>query len=474
MFGPERRSAETIENNTAAADLTLELCVAKRVAWLEEVQRRELLDGKKSCPADPAGFAAAYRRSSVRNLRELGVVGPIDLYAPRSCFLLMKWLSKQKTFLSWKKLERRWGDPLSVLKVEALAVCHTSGRGRKRILDAVSRRLRALRLCSVAGVKLGVERKCDIRPARRAVKDVILSCSAPHALKVWWAKKLSVVLRKKRKWIDDCCHAGIAADLKFRDVLFDDPSLEAALEGRDMCEAPGNWKLEKRKSPATESFERRKDIEDALGKLGLKVVLRNKHRVSTMASIAADSWESHRAVVKHESKVATSQPFYDSHARVMSQDPDLAIIPDDKRRTTVWTMPVLVYQALLVAFIGVCAGWTLILLPADEIVSQYKLFAFSRLSPWCARWLGVKLWGREILPKMYATIKSKCFATNSRNCKSSHGHSCCRKITSFWSWRLKSRWRQISRAVEAMIRHSWLTFESWSLKAAGREVWMRS
>eukprot|EP00969_Alexandrium_andersonii_P214429 9468912-Alexandrium_andersonii.AAC.1 len=58
-------------------------------------------------------------------------------------------------------------------------------------------------------------------------------------------------------------------------------------------------------------------------------------------------------------------------------------------------------------------------------------------------------WKPDRLPKMYVTMKGKCFASdgNGKHCEKA-GHSCCRKVVSFSSLKAKREWGLACRSIE--------------------------
>jgi len=273
--------------------------------------------------------------------------------------------------------------------------------------------------------------------------------------------------------------------LNWKEVLEDSTLMADALVGRQLAPLEGNWKAERR---IDESL-RKQELLDGLNGVWKELKLdswaagrnyKQKFLVSVVNSIAL-----HDEVILEKKRLKRTEEEYACCVGSMLQQVedigsdliDPICVADDKIRTKAWIVSKKCYQALQLMFVVLGAGWTVVKQSAEQVVEEQFMIATKVLSCKMFKFLKVKDWNKRTLPRMFITIKSKCFAkSDSQNSQVDHrsckelGHSCVRKIISNSMLPAKNEWRSVSRGIEHIAKQALHGFEVWQMKVAGHKV----
>ena len=170
---------------------------------------------------------------------------------------------------------------------------------------------------------------------------------------------------------------------------------------------------------------------------------------------------------------AATDEQYEEHVADFHTAPGWELIRDDKNIHKCWKMPTESVQMATLLYVLNNKSWEMTNLSHeeahDEVANAMKRILSNRL-------LNIlRIDDCDMLPpKMYVTIKAKCFRSGEgRVCEKGRGHSCFRKICSFWNWKRKQEWKYVSRGLETYIKHATDTWETFRLKDASLTLQQR-
>ena len=157
---------------------------------------------------------------------------------------------------------------------------------------------------------------------------------------------------------------------------------------------------------------------------------------------------------------------------------ECVLVPDDKVKTQVWAVQIGVLHGLAVLLTTICHGWSRSKETVSHLTASFLAFNASLMSLSLQKFVQLHKFTCDRLLYMYLTIKQKCFSGRPKK-KGKHGdirfclkegHSCCRKVISFFHMPQRRRWRMLSRACEFFVRTELDSFECWSLSESGHHL----
>ena len=138
------------------------------------------------------------------------------------------------------------------------------------------------------------------------------------------------------------------------------------------------------------------------------------------------------------------------------------LVQDDKDRKRTWSMPWDCLASILVALVLMDrTRWSVADISPQDLskliygASLFAVPAFLRKGP---------LQRGSFAPYMYPFVKAKCYAQSGGHTCKKVGHSCFRKVVSFYKIPWRRAWRFASRALQILVISTGAGFSVWRLK----------
>ena len=226
-----------------------------------------------------------------------------------------------------------------------------------------------------------------------------------------------------------------------------------------MRRADRNWKVEERLAPADDLSQCLQKVDECFKKEGFLSYFGPWQ--GRIPQALQRRWHSH---------ASTSVPYHEYISAFRTSDySESAFIPDDKCKKFAWIMDRCTYLTLLSSFVFAAATWSTTMLSVAEANSWVAGMLCRVLGKKLAKKLGVEP-GSFVLPYSYGTLKSKCWTDTGMKFCRKRGHSCIRKIVSYFGWKKRNLWRSMHRAWDSILKHFGESCDTWSLSDASQRL----
>ena len=419
-------------------------------------------------------WGQAYAAAQKTRFEHSGLAGPIDIREPKwRRLLLIYFANPRHPPINWKRIEKRWKDPLAALRVSRSIRKLRSSERMRRAWKQIDRRVqeknlpsrRQLHLKTPGGGNAGVLRSMAMTMMRQ-------TRGTPSALKQWIGEHLQVRADRSPTFFDKRNAAAAVKAAKYDETLKAmKERKEEVFDGEGWERIPNSSKIPVAMSPADVLKATREPL-PAFKKL-LTETIPGAHEHQIRIPEAKDSW--HARIT--EDLPRSSPPARRAHEKYAKQyeqvcnkphgettEPKVAC-PEDKSPKETWFIPILVYQALTLASCAT-AGWTRVK-GLSKSAAEYGVRGYiaDHTIPRLRKTLGAMMNApKPFIPYLYNSIKKKCFdgpAGALRTCFKA-GHSCTRKIVSFINLYGRKRNKLFHRGGQTILEPlpSW---ELWGL-----------
>ncbi len=405
-------------------------------------------------------FGAAYDTLVLRRFATWGVEGPLDIAGPdRGLWLL--WMAVKRSFLDWKRLEEAWGHR------EAAAWCslraHLLGKTAcARVRARCALRLRKRGVPAAGSLAVSVPGAAAAAVAKAGVKAAVgMVARRNPELGEYFRRNAAVRAAAGPSLLDRAQGIRACKEAKLEEVVaLGVRELEPLFYGADLERVEASVKVRLRQSPK-EAAE--------LGAEGFR-----RWAARARLSWAARAAGERAAAAAAERAGPPEPPEVAAHAALLQVGPDQVLVRDDKDRGRVWRRTRRGAQADVYRYVFGDPRWRRApgMTPAD---------ADRRVRELCAEGLpaamqtGGSSGSDSVAPYMHLFVKPKCHRgakTGLWSCPRP-GHSCQRKITSFYHVPHRKGWRMLGRGLMAVIQAEAATWEVYSLDSAPAELQRR-
>ena len=450
----QRERTKPFQPPSNVAVRSLDKCFSKAVRQRQLQQQGD----EKPQPFWDLAFSDAYRRVQKQWFCNAGVFGPLHLYSPEHNKLLLLHLASSRICLiDWLLIERL--DPHAAVRVALLLkhvkLPHRRLKARKRLdpwLVARGYFDTKVRLVEVFN-----------QPSVEYAKRVIAMCMHTFlggplvCQKRWTFSRFKIVVKRPRTFMDSWQHTRLA---KTHVPVM--TSHNVSLLGPSVKRVDKDWKVEIR--PVCLNEELKSCIDSVLVHfhdipVGCVQPLSDfLRRLVSVPGSVKQRWD----------YMGKTADLYTKYTADFHLGPDEVAVPDDKAKKTGWIMPQQVYIRVLCTFCMLASTWMFLTLNVET--------ANSMLCRKLQEILGEELYNKVglttpalLVPYVYGTMKSKCWHAGVKVCKKT-GHSCVRKIVSYFAWPAKHVWRSAHRALETIVKHFGATRDAWSLADASLQL----
>ena len=412
--------------------------------------RRAACDGRSSRAETPAcgpwwtarTFSEAYDVARVRKAAVSGEEGPLDVADPARRYLFLLWVGVRRSPLDWKRVEQSWGvqEAATWIYAEAESLTRKGVGPRARARAALRLRKRGVPLASDLAVSVpGPEAAAAVRAGAHAALKKVAQQSEEVAAHMARYTAVRVAagpqLRDRVRAVQVCR----AASLKEIGALPLE-TVRSLGRGEDIRKVDGSLRVRIRQSP--------KEAQEA-AEAGFKAW-------SSAARLAWRAREAGGQVVAQAIRrkpPMPERPEVVEHKKLFDVQRGEVLVLDDKDKARVWKRSDAGAQLDLFRYVIADPKWSVCAFGQDVAESLVRAV--------CSELLPEEVWrggraspGKEdksIMPYMYNFLKAKCYQGGGPDealwsCQKA-GHSCARKVTSFWRIPGRKRWKLIGRGL---------------------------
>lgn len=424
--------------------------------------RLEHQDAVKSLQLD---FRSAYRHFQQIWLASSGVFGPLDIRSPKHWRLALLYMSTFTCSLHWRSLDKHWGSSCAALLLWKRAKMWLGQRRRAIFQQKVDSLLHSRRLPSTRGATIKVPRPCFVPAVKKAIRTAV--SQHPHwdpLLRQHVLQSTRIVLGKEITFADKQNCGARSQDFDWGSLAqCDDSTLADAICGQGCSRVECNWKVPLQPTPQADIAA----VKRSLAEWAKKFAWPGTHK--QVCGKAAAKLRCSRKWQELHATWQNQRARYLAHTCQFS-GPGLIICPDDKIKQYKWKVPVQSYFLMMAWFVCVSTSWHATSITPTEANAWCLTVLLTFVPRALHRHLGLRP-GRWVLPYCYTSIKDKCFQGegSSRSCSKPH-HSCMRRIVSYCKWPCRGVWRQASRALAFLVKHTIFSDEVWGLKDARADM----
>ena len=390
-----------------------------------------------------------------------GQFGPVHIFHPSLTSLLLSWFCAKRVEIPWLHVEKVWNVGCAPAVLTSLA-SQLQGKGRKATLTRrINARLRETGLPLVCGFTCRVPRSSMLPAVRFALQKGVAAYERwNHDEKKWVLSRVKLVACRLEKHRDKWNAVQASKSVRSDHVDTAD-STHVLSQVHGMRRIDSVWDVPVRPGLEEDLSKASACVACACCSLGIgghaRIVA-----VSTVQSCLPRSplFRAERGMFRR------THACYQEYTSDMFRLENECIVPDDKRKKSMWKVPTKIYQLLLYHFALVSSTWQRASLSVQDADEWCRNCLQILLPHSLKKFLGFHLYSTiTVVPYFYGTVKSKCFSPDGHTCKKP-GHSCLRKVVSFSAWPRRKRWRFLHRALESVLKFTGMGDEVWSLKDA--------
>ena len=415
-----------------------------------------------------ASFHCSYTTAVRAVFAQTGCFGPLDIFCPCHRELLAKWVVAARGCIDWRAFEERWRTDCAAPKIAGLrSSLHKPGQCRvlrKRLCEY----LKFKKLPTKPFRVLSPDDSCAGPLRQVLVAAINRSAAWNQAEKQWLRSQIRVQPGRAETFKSKWNHVATARNTSTNTIMQTSEEFQlSVLDGTVLHKLEKNWDVQYRPNVAEKVTWTIKAADEAWTNAGCQHfpsralredVCRSVQKSMRLSRTCKRQQKSSTAYLEHTKQMR----FFLKHA---------AVVPDDKERTTAWCLAPVAYQLLCILFVLVSDTWYFVQYSRQSA----NQILFDRVSAV----LGVAMCKRfgitplsQLLPYVYCSIKSKCFWAGHkarRVCEQS-GHSCVRKICSYWKWPRRRLWRKIHKGIDLLIKRFSPGAETWGLSDASSRL----
>ena len=396
-------------------------------------------------------FREAYRRKQREIFARTGKLGPLFIYGRSYMHLLAVWACSKHSSLDKRIWFRCTQAGRAVVHLARLVSMMPGYVRRANGFWHVDRLLKTLRLPGRHVHWFKCPDASSMTLARRALKHAASCMSRQHVpfLYRWMMEKVRFCRGKALRFLDRRNATQASKEIDVAEIcrkgVF---AAEHWMRGEEILRLHGNWSIVDRQ----QQVESYKQLET-----DFKTWLRCQHcsKQATRAGlhILRKGKQQMRPDLAPEAEYA-----YISDMMVGQNE---VLLQDDKDKKCTWTMPFACLAAFLLVLVLRDRQWE----PTDMSlhnlhllvygVSMYAVPSYLRKGP---------LRRGSCAPYMYPFVKSKCFSASGGRTCTKQGHSCLRKVVSFFKAPWRRAWRLAGRALQVLVIQTGAGFSIWQLK----------
>ena len=403
-------------------------------------------------------FVDAYRRVQKQWFCKDGLFGPLSLHDPTHRRLLLLHLASSRVcHIDWSLVEKL--DAHAVVRIALLLkhvkIPHRRLKAKKRLdpwLVARGYFDTKVRLIEVTNQPVADYAKHVLSICMKSMLVVPIAC-----VRLWTFSRFKIVVKKPRTFMDSWKHTTVAKEhvptMELHDVCFLGPSVR---------QIEKDWKIEVR--PACLDDELRSCIDAVLLHFGDVPAA----CVQSLSRFLLGAAPVPGSVKQRWAYINDTVDLYEAYSADFHFGPLEVVIPDDKAKKSGWIMPRWAYIQLLCTFCMLAHTWTLLTVDVEAANAALCRKLLEILGDDLFKRVGLSM-QFLLVPYVYGTMKSKCWNAGVKICQKS-GHSCIRKIVSYFAWPKKHVWRSAHRALETIAKHFGDTRDTWSLADASERL----
>ena len=396
-------------------------------------------------------FKQAYREKQQSIFAKTGKFGCLPVYAARNGGLLALWACQSGSQLNFRQFLRGVPPERAVVRLARLVqmvqgyVKQTRGfRHVDKLLHRFRMPSRSLYWFKSSSPSLLSKAKAAVRMAAKATAR-----TRGSFMYSWIMERVKFAAGRTPRFSDrrnavQAAKAIRISSLWQQGVL----ALDHWRRGVQVRRLPGNWDIIDRAQQAEE--------QQTLGQ-EVKQWMRDKFILKPVTKRAMKAYWDSRPPEQ-------ADPPAEEQAYVEALEAPLGnvLVQDDKDRMRTWSMPWDCLASILVALVLMDrTRWSVADISPQDLskliygASLFAVPAFLRKGP---------LQRGSFAPYMYPFVKAKCYAQSGGHTCKKVGHSCFRKVVSFYKIPWRKAWRFASRALQILVISTGAGFSVWRLK----------
>ena len=393
----------------------------------------------------------AYRDKQQWIFAKTGKLGPLSVYTARSGGLLALWACQSGSHLDFRQFLKGIPPERAVVRLARLVkmvqgyVKQTRGfRHVDKLLHRFRMPSRSLYWFKSSSPFLLSKTKTAVRMAAKAT-----ATARGSFIYTWIMERVKFAAGRTPRFSDrrDAAQAAKAISITSlwqQGVL----AFDHWRRGLQVQRLPGSWDIIDRRQQEEE--------QQILGQ-EVKHWMRDKFILKSASRQAMKTYWNSRPP-KQADPPAEEQAYVET----LGAPPGNVLVQDDKDRKRTWAMPYDCLAAILVALVLLdTARWSVACISPHDLsklvygASLFAVPAFLRKGP---------LQRGSFAPYMYPFVKAKCYAESGGHICKKLGHSCFRKVVSFYAIPWRKAWRLASRALQILVISTGGGFSVWRLK----------
>ena len=385
-------------------------------------------------------FKQAYRKKQQSIFAKTGKFGCLSVYAARNGGLLALWTcqSQSGSQLDFRQFLRSVPPERAVVRLARLVQMVQGYVKQTRGFRHVDKLLHRFRMPSRSLYWFQSSSPSLLSTAKAAVRMAAKATARTRGsfMYSWIMERVKFTAGRTPRFSDrrnavQAAKAIRISSLWQQGVL----ALDHWRRGVQVRRLPGNWDIIDRAQQAEE--------QQTLGQ-EVKQWMRDKFILKPVTKRAMKAyWDSRPP--KQADPPAEEQAYVEALEAPLGN----VLVQDDKDRKRTWSMPWDCLASILVALVLMDrARWSVADISPQDLskliygASLFAVPAFLRKGP---------LQRGSFAPYMYPFVKAKCYAQSGGHTCKKVGHSCFRKVVSFYKIPWRKAWRFASRALQILV-----------------------